>query len=318
MKKIALEEHFLCPELLDYWEPTVAGVPDAVASRLRRQLLDFDDERLNEMDGAQIERALLSIAGPGVQAEPDVPKAVRLAQAANDTLARQIQKRPTRYGGFAHLAMQDPKAAADELERCVRQLGMQGAMIDGHTFGQYLDEPQFHVFWERAEALKAPIYLHPADPESMYPALRGHLKLKRATWEWTMETATHALRLVFAGTFERYPGARLILGHLGETLPYLLWRLDSRVRILYGLSEEMRLPPSEYIKRNIVLTNSGMCSIEPTLCAISAMGEDNVMFSVDYPFESTEVAHEFIENADLTDDLRAKLCHRNAERLFGL
>jgi len=318
MKKIALEEHFLCPEVLEYWEPTIDGVPTEVANRLRAQLLDFDEQRLSEMDDAQIEFAILSIAGPGVQAETDVQKAVRLSQAANDALAAQMQKRPTRYGGFGHLAMQDPKAAADELERCVRQLGMQGAMIDGATFGQYLDEPQFHVFWERAEALGAPIYLHPADPEQTLGALRGHPKLRRATWEWGVETATHALRLVFAGTFERFPGAKLILGHLGETLPYLLWRFDSRVTMMYGLSAEMRMLPSAYIKRNIVITNSGMCSMEPTRCAIDALGEDSVMFSVDYPFESTKVAHEFIENADLTDDLREKLCHGNAKRLFGL
>lgn len=318
IRKIALEEHFLAPDLIPHWEPTVAGIPDAVAARLRRQLCDFDGERLEVMDKAGISKSILSLAGPGVQDEKDAGKAVRLAQSANDFLATQIARHPTRYGGFAHLAMQNPTAAADELERCVTQLGMQGAMIDGQTHGQYLDEPQFHVFWERAQALDVPIYLHPADPEVAYAGLRGQPKLKRATWEWTVETATHALRLVFAGTFEKFPGAKLILGHLGETLPYLLWRFDSRTQILYGLSEEMRHLPSFYIKRNISLTTSGMCSPEPLRCAVDGMGVDSVMFSVDYPFEDTETARAFMDDTVLDEALRAKLAHGNAERLLKL
>jgi 2,3-dihydroxybenzoate decarboxylase len=318
IKKIALEEHFIAPELTEYWEPTVAGVPNAVADRLRRQLQDFSGPRLEAMDAAGIERAILSLAGPGVQAEPDTAIAVRKARAANDFLAEVIAQRPQRYGGFAHLAMQDANAAADELERCVTQLGFSGAMIDGQTHGRYLDERQYDVFWERAAGLGAPIYLHPADPEATMPVLRDQPKLQRATWEWTVETASHALRLVFAGTFERYPSAKLILGHLGETLPYMLWRFDSRVSVLYGLSEGMKHLPSHYIRNNIVLTTSGMCSAEPLNCAIQAMGEDNVMFSVDYPFESTEIATQFIETVELADGLRDKLCHANATRILGL
>ena len=318
VRKIALEEHFLAPGLVPHWEPTVAGIPDAVVARLRRQLTDFDDERLRTMDEAGVSRAILSLAGPGVQAEPDAGRAVDLAAAANDFLAAQISRHPTRYGGFAHLPMQNPKAAADELERCVRELGMQGAMIDGQTHGQYLDEPQNDVFWERVQALDVPIYLHPADPEAEYAGFRGQPKLKRATWEWTVETATHALRLVFAGTFEKFPGAKLVLGHLGETLPYLLWRFDSRVSALYGLSEQMKHLPSFYIRRNIALTTSGMCSAEPLRCAIDAMGADSVMFSVDYPFEDSEVAREFMDTTPLDAALRERIAHGNAERLLKL
>ena len=318
MKKIVLEEHFLTSDMLDYWAPTMATVPPALTAKLQRQLLDFGEERLGIMEQGEIEKAVLSLAGPGIQAEPDAAVAVRRAKRSNDELAAEIQKNPTRYGGFAHLPMQDARASADELERCVRELGLVGAMIDGQTQGHYMDEDQYNVFWERAEALDAPIYLHPGDPVASMPALAGHPKLLRATWEWGVETATHALRLVFAGTFDRYPKARLILGHLGETLPYLLWRFDSRVETLYGRSESMKLLPSEYIRRNIVVTSSGMCSKGPLECAIDGLGEENVMFSVDYPFEIAETAYAFIDNVDLPAPLMQKLVYDNAKRVLKL
>ncbi len=318
MKKIVLEEHFLTPDMLDYWAPTMSEVPAALTATLQRQLLDFGEERLSIMAAGEIEKAVLSLAGPGIQVEADVATAIRRAARANDELAVEIQKNPTRYDGFAHLPMQDPAAAADELERCVSDLGLVGAMIDGQTHGHYMDEDQYSVFWERAAGLDAPIYLHPGDPMSPMPALAGHPKLRRATWEWGVETATHALRLVFAGTFDRYPGARLILGHLGETLPYLLWRFDSRVETLYGRSETMKLLPSEYIRRNITLTTSGMCSKGPLVCAIDGMGEDSVMFSVDYPFEIAQTAFDFMNDVDLPAPLKQKVAYDNAKRILKL
>ena len=175
---------------------------------------------------------MLSLAGPGVQAERDIATACRKARDANDFLAREIAKRPDRYSGFAHLPMQDAVAAADELERCDARAGVRGAMINGHTNGQYLDHPSLHPFWERAQALGAPIYLHPADPVTPAPVLDGHNGLRRATWEWTFETGSHALRIMFGGVFDRFPRAKVVLGHLGETLPFLLWRFDSRAGAL--------------------------------------------------------------------------------------
>ena len=157
-------------------------------------------------------------------------------------------------------------------------------MINGHTNGQYLDDPSLYPFWERAEALGAVIYLHPTDPVPA-PVLDGHKGLRRATWEWSFETGSHALRLVFGGIFDRFPRARLALGHLGETLPFLLWRFDSRAK-LYGV--KLAKPPSDYIKDNIVVTTSGMCSAEPLNCTIAALGHDRVMFAADYPFESAK------------------------------
>ncbi|HWF94847.1 MAG TPA: amidohydrolase family protein [Xanthobacteraceae bacterium] len=315
VKKIALEEHFMCAGFEDYWATTVADVDPAILGKLVGRLSDFGAERLEAMDRAGIARAVLSLSGPGVQIERDTAIACRKARQCNDVLAREIQKRPDRYSGFAHLAMQDAVAAADELTRCISELGFCGAMINGHTNGLYLDDPSLDPFWERAEALGALIYLHPADPVATSPALADHRGLRRATWEWTVETGSHALRLVFGGLFDRFPGAKLGLGHLGETLPYLMWRFDSRAK-LYGVKLDRQ--PSEYIRDNIVVTTSGMCAADPLICAISALGSEHVMFAADYPFESAEEAAAFIDGAPIAADVRQAVCFDNAARLLRL
>src|SRR5229473_1815268 len=277
VRKIALEEHFLCPGFEKYWATTVGDVASDVLQRITARLSDFGDDRIEAMDRAGVARAVLSLAGPGVQSEPDAAVAVRMAAAANDHLARELQKRPDRYAGFGHLAMAP--------------------------------------FWERAAALSAPIYIHPADPVTPSPVLDGHPALRRATWEWGFETGSHALRLVFGGIFARFPDARVILGHLGETLPYLLWRFDSRAK-LYGV--ELPRPPSSYIRSNIVVTTSGMFSAEPLDCAIAALGRDRVMFSGDYPFESLEEAGHFMDHVALPDDVRADIAFNNASSILSL
>jgi 2,3-dihydroxybenzoate decarboxylase len=313
--KIALEEHFMCPGLEDYWKPTVADINPDVLRDIVARLSDFGDRRLEAMDQAGIDRSVLSLAGPGVQTEPDTATACRKAQECNDFLAREIQKRPDRYSGFGHIALQDPVAAADELERCMRALRFCGVMINGHTNGKYLDHPSLHPFWERAEALGAMIYLHPADPVAAMPVLEGTKGLKRAGWEWGVETGSHALRLVYSGHFDRFPRATLALGHLGETLPYLLWRLDGRAKF-YGVKLARR--PSDYIRDNIVVTISGMFSAEPLTCAISALGHDRIMFATDYPFEPLDEASEFIDHVAVSEDVRADICFNTARRLLRL
>jgi 2,3-dihydroxybenzoate decarboxylase len=316
VKKIALEEHFLSPGFEDYWNPTAADLPAAIRADKHTRLTDFGETRLASMDRAGITRAILGLAGPGVQAERETAIAIRNARSANDFLAGEIQKRPERYSGFAHLPMQDAKAAADELERCMKELKFCGAMINGHTNGQYLDHPSLSPFWERAEALGALIYLHPADPVVPAPVLEGHKGLRRATWEWTFETGSHALRLIFGGVFDRFPHAKLGLGHLGETLPFLLWRLDSRAGPdFYAI--KLAKPPSQYIKENIVVTTSGMSSAEPLSCTIAALGSDSIMFGADYPFENAEEAGHFIDGVALSDDIRSAICSGNAEKFFG-
>ncbi len=313
--KIALEEHCLTPGLIGYWRPTMTDVPPAAVETLLGRLTDLGEERLELMQRAGIERAVLSIAGPGVQAERDAALATRLARESNDQLALAIARHPDRYAGLAHLAVQDAAAAADELERCVRDLKFCGAMINGHTNGLYLDHPAVDPLWERAEALDVPLYLHPADPVTLAPVLDGTKGLRRATWEWGFETGSHALRLVFGGTFDRFPRAKLILGHLGETLPYLLWRFDSRAA-LYGVA--MKRPPSHYIRENIWLTLSGMYAAEPLACAIAAMGCDRVMFSADHPFESMAEAAHFMDTTPLDQRLRQEIAAANAARLLRL
>src|ERR1700726_4635328 len=311
--KIALEEHFLSPGLVEYWRPTMTEVAPERGEYFFRNLTDFGELRLQSMDGAGIARSVLSIAGPGVQAERDAATATRRARESNDFLAREIEKRPDRYSGFGHLAMQDARAAADELERCVRELKFCGVMINGHTNGQYLDDPALHPFWERAEALGTLIYLHPVDPVTPAPVLEGHRGLRRATWEWTFEAGSHALRLIFGGLFDRFPRARLGLGHLGETIPFLLWRFDSRAGPnFYAI--KLGKPPSQYFKDNFVVTTSGMCSAEPLNCTIAALGHDHVMFAADYPFESAQEAGDFLDRTPLAEAVRADIAFNNAVR----
>jgi 2,3-dihydroxybenzoate decarboxylase len=282
-------------------------------------LSDFGDRRLQAMEQAGVDIAVLSATVPGVQAEPDKGTAIALAQRINDHLAGKIQQHPTRFLGFATLPMQAPEAAANELERTVRQLGFKGALINGHTFGHYLDEDQYLCFWERAESLGVPIYLHPTLPADRPAMFAGRPEIQHATWGFTAENASHALRLVFSGIFERFPKATLILGHLGETLPFLLWRFDSRRKIRLG-TEDVPADklPSTIIKRNIKITTSGMFDSIPLLAAIAAMGIDNVMFAVDYPFESSAVAGAFLDEAPLSDAAREKIAFTNAERLLRL
>ena len=315
IRKIALEEHFLSPGLVDYWRPTMTEVPAPHVDRLYRQLTDFGAERLETMDKAGIAKAVLSLSGPGVQAERDPDAATRKAREANDFLAERIARHPDRYAGFAHLAVQDAAGAARELERCVRDLGFKGAMINGHTNGLYLDDRSLDPFWAAAEALGALVYIHPTDPLAPAPVLNGVPALRRATWEWGFETGSHALRLVFSGLFDRFPKARVALGHMGETLPYLLWRFDSRAK-LYNV--KLGKEPSQYIKDNIVVTVSGVYAREPLICAVEALGRDKVMFAADYPFESVEEAGHFMDDVAIAEDLRAAVAYDNAARLLGL
>ncbi|RMH47989.1 MAG: amidohydrolase [Alphaproteobacteria bacterium] len=316
--KIALEEHFIHPDFLDYFATTAVNISPALFGKAREALMDFGARRLEAMDRIGVRKAVLSLAGPGVQVERRVDTALRRAREVNDFLAEQIARRPDRYGGFAHLAVQDPRAAADELERCVRELGMQGAMINGQTGGMYLDDDRCSPLWERAADLGAPIYLHPGNPPERVAMYHDHPELWGPLWSWTVETATHALRLITAGVFDRFPGAKLILGHMGETLPFLLWRLDSRWEICNRGEMRLASPPSAYLRRNVWVTTSGVCDNPPLRCAIDALGRDRVMFSVDYPFERPEEAGAWIEAAPLDGDERRLVCHDNAAALMGL
>jgi len=315
--KIALEEHFSAPGFDAYSSPYTRALPAAFVAKLDARLTDFDDQRLSEMDAGNIEYVVLSQTMPGVQAEVDRDTAIRRARENNEFLVGRVSRHPQRFGAFAHVAMQDPAAAAKELERTVVEHGFKGAMINGHTLGRYYEGAAFDVFWERAEALGVPIYLHP-NAFSQAPALlEGMPVLQGAAWGWGVETAGHALRLLFGGVFDRFPRLTLVLGHMGEALPYQRWRIDSRFAA-YPSGIKLARKPSEYIGSNILITTSGVCSAPALLGAIGELGAQAVLFSVDYPYESTAEACAFIEASPLDDKTRAQVCHGNARRLFKL
>jgi 2,3-dihydroxybenzoate decarboxylase len=315
--KVALEEHVITAPLMPYLEKAFPPTPREAHDTIVRRLSDFGDDRIATMDAAGVAISVLSISGPGVQIEPDARVATRLAAGANDTLAQEIAKRPTRYAGFAHLAMQDPAAAADELERCVTQLGFKGALVNGHTNGVYLDDPRHDVFWERLQALGVPLYLHPADSFRMPFVLEVFPELQKPVWEWTTETSSHALRLIVSGVFDRFPHVQIILGHMGEAIPYELWRLDSR----YAFTEtnrRVKRKPSEYVRDNFYVTTSGQFANVPLMAAIGAMGHGRVLFSIDYPYESSAAAAQFIAAAPLTPEARMAVGSANARALLKL
>jgi 2,3-dihydroxybenzoate decarboxylase len=317
IRKIALEEHFATQALAPYSADHFLSVSSEARVELERRLAELDGMRLEEMDEAGVDLSVLSATTPGVQVEPNARVSVQKAKDANDFLAKAIQRHPTRYAGFAHLPVQDPTAAAAELERAVRQLGFKGALINGHTNGEYLDDEKFFPIWERAESLGVPIFLHPANPKVEPGVLKGYPELMGAMWGWQTETSSHVMRLIMGGVFDRFPKATIILGHMGEGLPFDLWRLDSRYCIVPH-NRPLAKQPSQYIRDNIIVATSGVDSFPPLLCSILALGSERILFSVDYPFESSMEAAEFINNAPISETDRERICFRNAERILNL
>ncbi|SAK84963.1 amidohydrolase 2 [Caballeronia pedi] len=317
IRKIALEEHFSTPGFQGYSKSFTQHIAPEVLRDLAARLTDFDEQRIVEMDRAGIDYTILSQTGPSVQGEADAALAISRAKESNDFLAQQIARHPARFGGFATLPMHSAKAASDELTRTVRELGFKGALVNGHTLGVYYDDRAYDPFWATMQELDVPLYLHPTDALVNPRVLDGHPELTGATWGWGVETGSHALRLLFSGVFDRFPNLKIILGHMGEGLPFLRWRFDSRFAV-YSHGVSLERAPSEYIGTNILITTSGVCSAPALIGAIGEMGAQAVMFSVDYPYESTEIAAEFIERAPLDDATRALVCHGNAERIFRL
>ena len=317
IRKIALEEHFMAPGFQAYSKGYLQHIDAAVMADLAKRLADFDDIRIGEMDRAGIDFTVLSQTGPGVQGETDRAAAIGRARENNDFLAAQVARHPTRFAGFAALPMHDPVTAADELERTVKQLGFKGSLVNGHTQGKYYDDPAYDAFWERMQELDVPMYLHPTDAYAMPHVYAGHPEISGAAWGWGVETASHALRLLFSGVFDRFPRLKIILGHMGEGLPFQRWRFDSRFAV-YSHGIRLAKKPSEYIGSNIVITTSGVCSPAALNGAIAEMGAEAVLFSVDYPYESTAIAADFIEQAPMDDATRSLVCHGNAERILKL
>jgi 2,3-dihydroxybenzoate decarboxylase len=317
IRKIALEEHYMAPGFEEYSKVFLNNINPGSLAGLARKLGDFDEIRLAEMDAAGIDLVILSQSGPGVQAEQDKALAISRARENNDFLAGQIARHPSRYAGFATLPMQDPAAAARELQRTVREYGFKGSLVNGHTNGVYYDDRAYDPFWEAMQELDVPMYLHPANAWADPYCIQGHPELAGATWGWGVETGTHALRLLFGGVFDRFPRLKVIIGHMGEGLPFLRWRFDSRFAV-YPHGLRLERAPSAYFGSNLLITTSGVCSPHALVGAIGEMGAEAVLFSVDYPYESTEVAARFIEEAPLDQATRELVCYRNAERIFKL
>jgi 2,3-dihydroxybenzoate decarboxylase len=317
MERIALEEHFRVPNMPQYSGSGRYFSDQTAAKRFDDLLADFDELRLKAMDEAKVTRAILSHTIPGLGVLTDRKKAVEDATKINDFLAGKIARHPKRFGGFATLPMQSAPGAAEELERCVKQLGFQGAMINGHTHGHYLDEDQYEVFWERVADLNVPIYLHPTNAWQTPQNYQDHPELGEAIWGWAVETGTHILRLLFSGLFDRFPTLQIIAGHGGEGLPYFLWRFDSRFKIM-SFGKTLKKLPSSYIRENVSITTAGLCSTPALRCALEELGEDRVLFSVDYPYESSKVAGDWLDNADLAANTLTKVGSVNAKRLLHL
>jgi 2,3-dihydroxybenzoate decarboxylase len=316
------EEAFSIPEVIEEARRIAHGVPSMstglIAGPLLPILLDIGAGRIRAMDEAGIDVQILSLSSPGVQ-NFESATAVSLMRLANDRLADAIKAYPMRFAGLAAIAPQDPAATAKELERAVRSLHLCGAIVNSHTRGEYLDEQKFWPIFEAAEALDIPIYIHPREPS---PGMAQPLAMPGFTvgWGYAVETGTHALRLIRGGVFDRFPKLRIILGHMGEMLPFMLDRIDNRYHFESGLFPQGKLArlPSEYVLDHFVITTSGMNYEAPLMAAIKAMGVDRVLYAVDYPFEDQPLAVKQIDAMQLSPADRRKICETNAKRVFKL
>lgn len=323
--KIALEEAFLLPGYGAYGPGFREGsIVGGRLESLKRRIYDVDEERLEAMDRAGIERAVLSFTAPGVQAEVEPRRSVELARVFNDELASIVAKHPSRYAGFAALPLQDPEAAAAELDRAVNELGFVGGIVNGYTnlgdeeTALYYDDPRFEPFWSCVEALDMPIYLHPREGvPSQQRVYGGHPELQAAAWAFGVDTATHALRLITGKVFDRHPRAQVILGHLAEMLPFAVWRIDYWLRAR-SCGVELTHDVSYYLRHNLHATTSGFFATRPLLLTIDEMGADRVLFSVDYPYNETTEASSWFDAAEIDEATRTMIGRTNALRLLRL
>jgi uncharacterized protein len=325
MRTIAIEEHFLSRGFKDAMQRKTSGQggglnPTLTPERLVR-LADLGPLRLQEMDTGGIDLQVISDIG-SVAAPFLGDEGVKLTQESNDQVAEAITAYPDRFAGFATLPMTKPVMSARELERAVRALGLKGAMIHGTTNGRFLDDPAFLPVLEQAAALAVPMYLHPAMPpapvrEAYYSGLDPAVSFVLSTsgWGWHSELGIHALRLILSGVFDRLPALQIIIGHMGEMLPFMLARIYD---VLTPLVTRLQRPVPEYFLRHFHLTTSGFFTNPPLWLAMQIMGTDRLLFSVDYPFSTNEQGQAFLNHASLSPEDKAKISHLNAERLLGL
>ena len=312
---VAIEEHYFDPELAALF----TGRDDRMPPPIRERLLDVGARRLAEMDAGGIDLQVLSHGAPATQ-KLDPGTAAEIARAVNDRLAGIVAASPDRFQAFAALPTPDPLAAADELARCVGEHGFRGAMVHGLTNGAFLDEKRFWPIFERAAALGVPLYMHPSIPhEDVIQAyyadyVEAFPGLLTAGWGFTVETATQGIRLVLSGVFDACPDLKIILGHLGEGLPFLLWRIDQALSRTETPLDSFR----ETFREHFYITTSGNFSDPALLCSAMEMGTDRILFSVDYPFVENRDGTAWMERIPLSTEDRRKILHGNAERLLGV
>jgi predicted TIM-barrel fold metal-dependent hydrolase len=316
---ITLEEHFLTPEFQKAIAPYIPSDPHMKA--IQAKLLDLGAGRIADMDAGSVDLQVLSIAAMGLD-QLGSTTATALMHDANDQLAAAVAANPTRLQGFANLDLLNPMEAARELDRCVTKLGFKGALVNGLTGGGFLDEARFTPLFEAAQALDIPIYLHPAPPpQAVYDTYfasaadpMGRL-LSMAGWGWHVETGLHALRLIVSGLFDRFPAQRIVIGHMGEDLPFSLARAAS---VMGRAAKHLQRSIPEYFHQNFHVTTSGYFTQPPFLCALQVVGADRLLYSVDYPFSENTTGNDFLNALPISPADRAKISGENAKRLLKL
>jgi 2,3-dihydroxybenzoate decarboxylase/5-carboxyvanillate decarboxylase len=336
IRKIAAEEAFCIPEVADELAK-VARAPgnsldipllkmiydnggEGRMADMRERLIDLEDRRLKDMDANGVDMHLLMLTAPGLQMF-DADTAIELAVLANDRLAEVIARHPTRFAGLAAVAPQSPKRSAKELERAITKLKLNGLVINSHTNDEYLDDPKYFPLLEAAEALGACIYIHPRAPSAGFDVPLRHYALDGALWGYGLEVSTHVMRLICGGIFDRFPRLRICIGHMGEAIHFWRWRVDfmSLRRQNAGQSPKLQLgKPSAYMKRNVFITTSGVEDDLALEYSLKALGEDNVLWAIDYPYQPSAPAVQWMDAAPVPEEVRSKLYHQNAERLFHI
>ena len=330
--RIATEEAFSIPEIAEKLRevargternldmPLVRGIYDAgdIAGFLQ-PLLDLEEERIRVMDANGVDMHLLSLTAPGVQMF-DADTATGLARLANDRLADVVSRYPTRFAGLASFAPQSPKRAAAEMERAIKDLKLHGFVVNSHTNNEYLDHPKYWPILEAAEALDACIYIHPRGAADGLSGPMWDYGMSSALWAYGVEVSTHAVRIMLSGVLDRFPNIKFCLGHMGEAVHFWLWRIDfmSLRAQANGMAPKLKLKPSEYFKRNFVITTSGQESHEALQYSINVLGAENVLWAIDYPYQPTEPAVAFMDSAPIPDNQKELINHGNAERIFHI
>lgn len=322
MRTITLEEHYATAEFMEGPGRRMKEAARTIdrLNAIPDKLVELGEKRIAEMDAAGIDVQVLSLTAPGVE-QLEAAEAVRMAKASNDHLAEAVRKHPTRFGGFAALPTADPETAAAELKRTVKEYGFKGALINGHSRGRYLDDKFFWPILERAEALSVPIYLHPTKPpQAVIEASYGGFSpiitnmLSGAGWGWHIETAVHVIRLILGGAFDRFPKLQIVIGHMGEGLPFMIQRFD----MMPPAMTKLRQPISAYLRENVHYTFSGFNFLPNFLNLLLQVGVDRIMFSADHPYASMPQARAFLDQLPVSTADRQLIAHGNAERLFRM